>query len=132
MAGMDITAFTFSFVILYVLLLVAFSTSQSFHHGISSELPKIRHPRSMPHALRENAQIIAVMRSGDVFYRADKVAIDQLAVDIRNNFRELGGERKVYIRADRRARWGHVAEVIDQVRAAGVPEVGFLADQRRQ
>jgi len=132
MAGMDVTAFTLAFVILYVLLLVAFSTAQSFHHRVTSDLPKTRHPRSMPYAQRENAQIIAVMRTGDVFYRADKVAVDQLAADIRDHLRAQGGERKVYIRADGRAQWGRVGEVIDQVRLAGIPEVGFLADQRRQ
>jgi len=131
MAGMDVTAFTMSYVILYVLLLVAFSTAQSFHHGISSILPRVYHPRSMPHAQREDAQIIAVLRMGDVFYRTDKVAVDQLAADIRSHLRREGGERKVYIRADRRARWGRVGAVIDQIRAAGVPEVGFLADQIR-
>jgi biopolymer transport protein TolR len=62
----------------------------------------------------------------------DKVAVDQLAEDIRKHLREQVGERKVYIRADGRARWGRVGEVIDRVRAAGIPEVGFLTDQGKQ
>jgi biopolymer transport protein ExbD len=38
-------------------------------------------------------------------------------------------ERKVYIRADGRAWYGTVKEVLDGVRAAGVEKVGFLLEQ---
>jgi len=39
-------------------------------------------------------------------------------------------ERKIYIRADARAKWARVENILDQFRAAGVTEVGFLADRR--
>jgi biopolymer transport protein ExbD len=40
-------------------------------------------------------------------------------------------ERKIYIRADARARWGTVKVVLDGVRAAGILRVAFLVDSRR-
>lgn len=131
MAGMDVTAFTLSFVILYVLMLVAFSSAQSFHHGISSDLPRVHHPRLLPHAAREDAQIIAILRTGKLFYGNELIAVDQLGEHVGTHLREAGGERKIYIRADARAKWGRVGEVIDEVRAAGIPEVALLADQAR-
>jgi biopolymer transport protein ExbD/biopolymer transport protein TolR len=83
-------------------------------------------------AQRENAIVIGIMRTGDIFFGNDKIAADQLNEKISERIGSEGGERRVYIRADGRAQWGRVGEVVDQVRAAGIPEVGFLADQRSQ
>jgi biopolymer transport protein ExbD len=40
-------------------------------------------------------------------------------------------ERKVYIKADMRARWGAVKQALDAARAAGILRVAILTDQRR-
>src|ERR1700751_158486 len=108
MAGMDVTAFTLQFVILYVLMLVAFSSAQSFHHGVSSDLPKVRHPRLLSHAERDDALMVAIFRTGDVYFGNDPIAVDTLGEKIHDRMPTAGGERKVYIRADGRAKWGRV------------------------
>jgi biopolymer transport protein TolR len=84
----------------------------------------------MLHAERDDALVVAIFRSGDVFFRSDKLSPDRLSAEIRERLPSTR-DRKIYIRADARARWGTVAQVIDQVRAAGIPSVAFLADQRR-
>ena len=43
-----------------------------------------------------------------------------------------GGERTVYIKADARARYRALAEVVDAVHEAGVERVGLLTEQRRE
>jgi biopolymer transport protein TolR len=98
---------------------------------VTIDLPKLRHPQSMARAEREDALMVAIFRTGDVYFGNDKVAADQLSGRIRDRLRTAGGEHKVYIRADGRTRWGRVGEVIDEVRAAGVRGVGLLADQAR-
>jgi len=37
----------------------------------------------------------------------------------------------VYVKADARAKFGSVVEVVDNVRAAGVDELGLLTDQKK-
>lgn len=83
-------------------------------------------------AKRADALVVVILRTGDIFFGNDEVGADQLSEKINERIHSTGGERRVYIRADARARWGRVGEVIDQVRTAGIPEVGFLADQRKQ
>jgi len=129
---MDVTAFSLAYVVPYVLLLVVFSTGQPIHHGVGVDLPKTQHPRSMWRAKRADALVVVILRTGDIFFGNDEVGADQLSEKINERIHSTGGERRVYIRADARARWGRVGEVIDQVRTAGIPEVGFLADQRKQ
>lgn len=132
MAGMDVTAFTFSAVMFSMTLLISFMMNTPvLCKCVTIDLPKLRHPQSMARAEREDALMVAIFQTGDIYFGNDKIAADQLSDKIHDRLRAAGGERKVYIRADGRAKWGRVGEVIDQVRAAGVPEVGLLADQAR-
>jgi biopolymer transport protein ExbD/biopolymer transport protein TolR len=38
----------------------------------------------------------------------------------------------VFVKADARAKFGSVVQVVDNVRAAGVDQLGLLTDQRKQ
>jgi biopolymer transport protein ExbD len=40
-------------------------------------------------------------------------------------------DKRVYVKADMRARFGNVVQVVDGVRAAGVDDLGLLTDQRK-
>jgi biopolymer transport protein ExbD/biopolymer transport protein TolR len=40
-------------------------------------------------------------------------------------------DKRVFVKADARARFGAVVEVVDNVRAAGVDQLGLLTDQRK-
>jgi biopolymer transport protein TolR len=42
-----------------------------------------------------------------------------------------GAEKKIYIKADARAKYGDVKEVLDGVRSAGVEKIAILVDQRK-
>jgi len=40
-------------------------------------------------------------------------------------------DKRVFIKADSRARYGAVVDVVDNVRSAGVDQVGLLTEQRK-
>ena len=100
------------------------------HHGVGIDLPKVSHPSPLRAANREDAMTVAIMRDGKVFFRRDLLRVDQLPGKIRDGLRE-GAEKKVYIRADARAKYGSVKEALDGMRDAGIENVAFLADQRQ-
>jgi biopolymer transport protein TolR len=100
------------------------------YHGVSTDLPKIMWPISLPHSMREDAMIVTIMRNGDVFFRNDRVSPDRLAEAIRVQVLR-GSERKVYIRADARALYRSVKQVLDAIQEAGLMNVSFLVDRRR-
>ncbi len=72
---------------------------------------------------------VAVTRDGQIYYGLDLVWIDQIPDAIRKSLSQ-GAERKVYIRADQRARYGAVKQVLDRVRSAGVTDIVLVVDQR--
>ncbi|HUK86566.1 MAG TPA: biopolymer transporter ExbD, partial [Terriglobales bacterium] len=61
----------------------------------------------------------------------EQVTPDQLEGRIRDRLANKV-DKRVYINADARAKYGGVVEVVDNVRAAGVDLVGLLTQQRRQ
>ncbi|PYX69433.1 MAG: hypothetical protein DMG72_20870 [Acidobacteria bacterium] len=81
-------------------------------------------------ANREDVLVVAIFRDGKVFFGRDLIMPDQLPFEIREAV-SRGAERKVYIRAEARVRYGTVLQVLDGVRSAGVENVGFLVEQRR-
>jgi biopolymer transport protein ExbD len=112
-------------------LLVAFMTAPTPHDGGSIDLPRVNHPTAMARAEREDALVVAIMRTGDVFFGNDKFSAGSLSDALRERLHSTR-ERKVYIRADARVHWATVGLVLDEVRAAGIAEVAFLADQRKE
>src|SRR5262249_21197923 len=129
LSSSQLTAFTFAALSLALTILVALMCQPIVDPGVGIDLPRVNHPRSLRYALREDASVVAVMRNGDVFFGNDKLPPDMLGAKLRESL-PLTRERKVYIRADARAPWSRVADVIDGVQAAGVGEVAFFADQR--
>lgn len=117
-------------VILAAVAVMAEMTVPQPYHGVSTDLPKILRPISLPHAMREDAMIVTIMRNGDVFFRNDRVLPSKLAEGIRAQV-EHGSERKVYIRADSRTLYRNVKQVLDRIHEAGLVNISFLVDRRR-
>jgi biopolymer transport protein TolR len=116
--------------VMFVLLMVFMVHSEPLHSG-SVDLPKVFHPVSMPWADREDAMIVNVTRDGKIYFGPEQVTKVTLRGKIADHLKDSSVERKVYIKADMRARWGSVRDVVDSVRAAGLMRVAFLVDQQR-
>src|SRR6266851_1607602 len=126
----DINVAGFAGVMLALLWLLMPSPGDiDVHRWVLVDMPNAVHPVSMRGADREDAMIVAITRDDRIFFRTDRVAPDQLPAKIQQSLSQ-GSERKVYIRADARAKYGWVAEVLAGVRSAGVEKIGFLVDKR--
>jgi biopolymer transport protein ExbD len=100
------------------------------HHGVVVDLAKVEHSSLVPHAQREDAITIAINRQGDIFAGNDLLrSYSSLPGRMRESIRR-GSEPTIYIRADARAKYRNVKDVIDEIHAAGLEKVVFLVDQR--
>src|ERR1700675_4749761 len=123
----DVTAF--ASVMVFLMALMMFLTP-STHHGVGVDLPRVNHSVNMRDANREDAVLVAIMRDGKVFFGDEYVTAEQLTDKIRERLSHHA-ERKVFIRADARARYGTVSAVLDDIRAAGILRISILVDQRK-
>ena len=119
----------FASVMVFLLALMMFVTP-STHHGVGVDLPRANRPVNMRDANREDAVLVAIMRDGKVFFGDEHVTAEQLTDKIRERLSHHT-ERKVFIRADARARYGTVSAVLDDIRAAGILRIAILVDQRK-
>jgi biopolymer transport protein ExbD/biopolymer transport protein TolR len=98
--------------------------------GISVDMAKVNNPTPMQDADKEDALLVSVMRNGDVFFGSDKIAVDSLTGKVKDRLTNRTN-KEVYLKADARAHFGNVVQVVDAVRAAGVDDLGLLTDQRK-
>ena len=100
-------------------------------HGMQvDQLARTNNPREMPDADKEDAVLIAVMRDGKVFLGTDQIQPDQLTQKVKDRVASRT-DKTVFIKSDARAKYGNVVEVVDNVRSAGVDQVGLLTEQKK-
>jgi len=116
--------------VMLVLLIIFMVITPMLQHGVSVELAKVNNPEPMADADKEDALLVAVMRDGSVYFGTDKLPVDQLTGKIKDRLVNRT-DKRVYVKADARAKFGSVVEVVDNVRAAGVDELGLLTDQKK-
>jgi len=116
--------------VMLVLLIIFMVITPMLQHGVSVELAKVNNPEQMPDADKEDALLVAVMRDGTVYFGSDKLPVDQLTGKVKDRLTNRV-DKRVYVKADARAKFGAVVEVVDNVRSAGVDELGLLTDQKK-
>ena len=113
-----------------VLLIIFMVITPMLQKGVSVDLAKTNNPVQMPDADKEDALLVAVQRDGAVFFGSEKISPDQLTNKIKDKL-AARVDKRVFIRADARTKYGNVVEVVDNVRAAGVDQLGLLTEQRK-
>ena len=117
--------------VLLVLLIIFMVITPMRSKGISVDMVKTRNPIAMQAADKDDAILIAVQREGRVFLGTTQVKADELPQKVKDLLLNRL-DKMVYIRADARARFDKVVEVVDNLRAAGVDQVGLLTEQIRE
>jgi biopolymer transport protein TolR len=128
----DVNLWPFVGVLLVLLIIMMVSSGPPFatHHRIPIDLPRGIHALRLPWAVREDAIHIYVLRDGRVFIGNSRSNVDglhnQLQEDVKN-----GSERHIYIGVDRKAQYGTVKRVLDEVRDAKIENVSFIVNSDR-
>jgi biopolymer transport protein ExbD len=117
--------------VMLVLLIIFMVITPMLQKGVSVTLAVTENPVQMPDADKEDALLVAVMHDGQVYFGSDKIAPDQLTERVKDRLSGKTGEKRVYVKADARALYGKVVDVVDNVRSAGVDELGLLTEQRK-
>jgi len=116
--------------VMLVLLIIFMVVTPMLQKGVSVDLAKVNNPEPMADADKEDALIVAVMRDGKTYFGNDPIPPDQLTGKVKDRIANRT-DKRVYVRADARAKFGAVVEVVDNVRAAGVDDLGLLTDQKK-
>ena len=117
--------------VMLVLLIIFMVITPMLTKGANVNMVKTRNPIKMQEADKEDAVLIAITRDGQVWLSPgnSKIGLDQLASKVKDLQAARTGDKTVYIKADARARFGAVTDVIDQLRTDGVDQLGLLTEE---
>ena len=116
--------------VMLVLLIIFMVITPMLTKGVSVDLVKTKNPIAMQAEDKEDAIVISVTRNGGVFLSPGNLKIQ--ADDLPERVRDLLTnkiDKTVYIRADARSRYEVVEDVVDNLRAAGVNEIGLITEE---
>ena len=116
--------------VMLVLLIIFMVVTPMLQKGISVDMAKVNNPEQMPDADKEDALLVSVTRDGKVYFGSEQTTIDNLTTKVKDRLANKM-DKRVYVKADMRARFGSVVQVVDSVRAAGVDDLGLLTDQKK-
>ena len=117
--------------VMLVLLIIFMVVTPMLQKGISVDLAKVNSPEQMPDADKEDALLVSITRDGKVYFGSEQVQdIDGLTTKVKDRLANKA-DKRVYVKADMRTRFGGVVKVVDSVRAAGVDDLGLLTDQKK-
>ncbi len=114
--------------IMLVLLIIFMVVTPMLQKGVSVDMAKVDNPRDMKDADKDDAIIVAVTRDDNIFLGNNKIAKD----DITGQIKDLIANRldkTIYVKSDGRAKYGTVVGVVDEIRSAGVDQIGLLTEK---
>ena len=113
--------------VMLVLLIIFMVITPMLSKGISVDKVKTKNPISMQGADKDDAILVAVTRDGKVYLGSNQMAADALPPKVKDLLTNKL-DKTVYLASDSRARYEKVVDVIDNLRAAGVDQLGLLTD----
>jgi len=114
--------------IMLVLLIIFMVVTPMLQKGVSVDMAKVTNPEDMQAADKDDAIILAVTRDGTLYLGSTKIALDQVTNQVKDRIANRL-DKTVYIRSDARAKYGQVVKTVDEVRSAGVDNVGLLTEK---
>ena len=115
--------------VMLVLLIIFMVITPMLQNKVQIDMAKVDNPTSMPDADKDDAIVVAVTRDGAIFLGQNKVDPSQLGSMVSDKLADKT-DKTIYVRADSRAQYKAVEDAIDDVRTAGVEEVGLLTQKR--
>jgi len=115
--------------VMLVLLIIFMVITPMLSKGQQVNMVKTHNDIKMQEADKEDAVLIAITRDGRAFLSPGNALIQPS--DIGGKVKDLQTNRSdktVYVRADARARFSSVTDVIDNLRTAGVDQVGLITE----
>jgi len=117
--------------VMLVLLIIFIVITPMLSKGISVDMAKANNPTAMQDADKEDAVLVAVARDGQVYLGTNQMPPDSLPGKVKDLLTSKLN-KTVYVRADARARYERVVDVVDNLRSAGVDNIGLLTEENQK
>jgi len=114
--------------IMLVLLIIFMVVTPMLQKTHQVDLAPVNNPRDMKDADRDDAIVVAVTRDGSLYMGNTKVTKEDVTGQIKDRIANKL-DKTVYVKSDARAKYGDVVAVVDEIRSAGVDQLGLLTEK---
>ena len=114
--------------VMLVLLIIFMVITPMLSKGIDVEKFKARNPVAMQAADKSDAVLISVTRDGKTYLGSTQVPPDQLTPKVKDMLKDRA-DKTCFLKADIRAKYEVVLEIVQNLQAAGVDSLGLLTEQ---
>ena len=121
MAEINVTPFVDVMLVLLVIFMVTAPMMQS---GVEVDLPETK---TQPMRMRDEPLILSVKKDGTLFVGRTEVPLKDLAVKLEAIF-EGRDTKELFLRADKDAAYGKVAQAMAAAREAGASKLGMVTE----
>jgi biopolymer transport protein ExbD/biopolymer transport protein TolR len=114
--------------VMLVMLIIFMVITPMLSKGVPVDLAKTRNPIPMKAADKSDAIVCAINRDGKTFLGPNQIPPEDLPPKVKDMLQNRV-DKTVFVRSDARARYERVVDVVDNLRAAGVDNIGLLTEQ---
>ena len=117
--------------IMLVLLIIFMVVTPMLQKTTPVDLAMTNNAHDMQDADKDDAIVVAITRDGSIYLKnvrtAKETITDQIKDLISNRL-----DKTVYVKSDARAKYGDVVAVVDEIRSAGVDQLGLLTERAQK
>jgi biopolymer transport protein ExbD/biopolymer transport protein TolR len=117
--------------IMLVLLIIFMVVTPMLQKDHPVDLAPTNTAKDMQDADKDDAIVIAVTRDGNIFLRTTQIKKEEITSSVKDRIANRL-DKTVYVKSDARAKYGDVVAVVDEIRSAGVDQVGLLTERRER
>lgn len=112
--------------VMLVLLIIFMVATPMMTQGLDVDLPQTRQVENLP--TESDHMVLTIRRDGKIFL--DEYAVDSLP-ELEGYLQRLVKDknRALFLQADREVPYGLVVEVMGEIKAAGIENLGVMADK---
>ena len=109
--------------IMLVLLIIFMVVTPMLQKGVSVDMAKVNNAEDMQNADKDDAIILAVTRDGKMYLGSKQIQLSEITTAVKDQIANRL-DKTVFVRSDARAKYGDVVKAVDEVRSAGVDNLG--------
>jgi biopolymer transport protein ExbD len=114
--------------VMLVLLIIMMLVAPLIQQGISVRLPVAANTADKPETQEET--MIAISAGRDIYLNAQPVPKGELGARVTESLKDRK-DKVVLIRGDRDVTYGTIMEAMDELRTAGIENIGLITDPRQ-
>jgi biopolymer transport protein ExbD len=117
--------------IMLVLLIIFMVVTPMLQKTHQVDLALTNNAQDMKNADKDDAIVVAVTRDGHIFLGNAEMKKEDIVGQVKDRIANRI-DKTVYVKSDARAKYGDVVAVVDEIRSAGVDQLGLLTERNQK